>query len=459
MKTIKRYCAENSVRLVIAALAVVCVCFGVTTPGESMAMGIIGEAGPGNLKELEAAFQKAMESMKTGIQKAEDVAGKALEEVKNIGTIHGKTNDELKALGAELKPLSEALAEVKNRMTDLEQKGGKGGAGADEQKSPGQLFAESEEVKEMLSRREFKSKPVSVKGVRQLKTVIVNATGANQPLVPADRYPGITFSPEQRLTIRDLIPVIRTTSNSIEWVKELVFTNNAGPQYDTTSPTPGQEGAIKGESGITFQLNRTAVTTVAHWIPASRQVIQDAPMLQDYINMRLMYGLKLEEEDELLNGDGTNGNLDGLKNQATVFNGGTTNANAIDTLLRAINQVRLAFYEPNGIILHPTDWMNILLLKDSQGRYLFSDPHSSNAPSIWAKPVVATVSQTLGEFTVGAFDRAAQIVDREDANIRVSDSHADFFVRNLVAILCEERLALLVTRPAAIVDGPMSHAG
>lgn len=419
------------------------------------------EGPPTDIKTLHAEMQTAFEAMKKGVTEAREVAAKAIEEVKALGTIHGSTNEKLTKVGEELKPLSDALAEVKNRIQEVEQeRKGRGGSGGADEKSVGEIFVESTEYKDMLEHGRFESKRVKVGSVRNRKVAIINATGQNQPLVPAMRFPGIVFNPEQRLTIRDLMPVVRTTSNSIEWVKELVFTNNAGPQYDTSSPTPGQEGAVKPESGITFQLNNTPVTTLAHWIPASRQVLSDAPMLQDYINMRLMYGLRLEEEDELLNGDGTNGTLTGLKAQATAFTGGNTNANLIDTLLRAFTQVRLAFYEPNGAILHPTDWVErVALLKDSEGRYLFSNPHSMERAVIWGKPVVETVSQTLGEFTVGAFDRAAQIVDREDANIRVSEHHADFFVRNMVAILCEERLALLVTRPAAIVDGSVSFAG
>jgi HK97 family phage major capsid protein len=367
-------------------------------------------------------------------------------------------------IGGKLKPLSDALDEVKNefknRILEVEQKLAHrpgAGSGGEDAKSVGQMFSESEQLKQMLAMKVFNSAPVPVKSLRGQKTLIVNASGQNQPLVRTERTPGVVFAPEQRLTVRDLIPVMRTGSNSVEWVKELVFTNNAGPQYDASPGTT--EGALKPESGITFQLNTTAVITLAHWIPASRQVLADAPYLQDYIDMRLRYGLKLEEEDELLNGDGTAGTLNGLVNQATAFSGGATNQTAIDTLLKAMTQARLSFYEPNGVVMHPQDWTNILLLKDTTGRYLFGDPHTMDVPRIWGKPVVETPSQTQGQFILGAFDRAAQIVDREDASVRISDQHADFFTRNLVAILCEERLALLVTRPAAIVKGALSNAG
>jgi len=203
----------------------------------------------------------------------------------------------------------------------------------------------------------------------------------------------------------------------------------------------------------------TAVITLAHWIPASEQVLEDAPMLAGMIDGRLRYGLDLEEEDELLNGDGTAGTLNGLVNQATAFTGGKTNQTALDTLLKAFLQISLSYYEASGVVLHPTDWTNILILKDTQGRYLFGDPHGQTSPQVWSKPVVATAAQTQGQFIAGAFNMAAEIFDREDAMVRISDQHADFFIRNMVAVLAEKRLALALYRSAAIVKGSLSYAG
>jgi HK97 family phage major capsid protein len=259
--------------------------------------------------------------------------------------------------------------------------------------------------------------------------------------------------------VRDLLPQQRAESNLIEFCRELVYTNNAGPQWDATSPVPHQEGAPKNESGITFELANQAVTTLAHWIPASRQVLKDAKMLQGYIEGRLTYGLKLEEEDELLNGTNLSGELNGLRTQQTAFNGGVTNQTALDTLLKAFLQISLSEYEATGVVLHPTDWTNILLLKDTQGRYLFSDPHGQTSPQVWGKPVVATQSMTQGQFLAGALALAAEIFDSEDATVRVAEQHQDFFIKNMVAILAEERLALVVYRPTAIVGGAISYAG
>lgn len=411
---------------------------------------------PGDVKELHAAMEKAFGAMQENIKKVQDVASKALEEVKQEGTLHAKTNEKLTELGTTGKKLSDDLVELKARTLDVEQKLSKRPTGDERPKSIGATVAESEEFKAIQGKNARELSAVKVGSFH--KTAIINATLNNdQPLVGAVRVPGVMAPALRRLTIRDLLPQTATSGNLIEFARELVYTNNAGPQYDSS---PGStEGAGKPESGITFELTNTPVITFAHWVPASRQVLADAPMLQGYIDGRLRYGLALAEEAALLNGDGTAGTLNGLMNNATAFTYGSTNQTALDTLLKAQLQVSLSYYEVTGYVLNPIDWTNILLLKDTTGRYLFSDPHGMEAPRVWGKDVVPTAAMTAGQFMAGAFALAAEIYDREDATVRVAEQHADFFVRNLVAILAEERLAIAIYRPAAFVKGSISYAG
>lgn len=447
-----------------ALLAVAGVAFaaGVIDVPTAMAGAVLtAEAGAVDLKTLEAAMKKAFDTMQDGIKRAQDAADKAVDEVKREGTLHGETSKKLTVLHDAITPLAGDFKKLRDesnaRMLDIEQKlAKKPGGGGDQEKTAGQIVAESEELKRMLASGEYKMGKVAIPGGRK---TIVNATGASQPLVQADRLPGIVVAPQRRLTVRDLLPTIPTQSNLIEFCRELVFTNNAGPQYDATSPTAAAEGVPKNQSNITFELASSGVVTMAHWIGASRQVLADAGMLRGYIDTRLGYGLKLVEEDDLLNADGTVGQITGLVAQATAFTGGTTNQTALDTILKAFTQVSMAEYEASGIVLNPIDWQNIMLAKDTTGRYLFSDPHSMEAPRVWGRPVVATQSLTAGTFLTGAFDLGASIYDREEMSIRASDQHADFFVRNLVAILCEERMALVVYRGAAFVTGNVSYAG
>lgn len=324
-------------------------------------------------------------------------------------------------------------------------------------KSLGELFLEGDEYKTSVGgdgRALMKSTKarLELKGFDQ--KAITNATGQSQPLVPDQRIPGIQTLPNRRLRIRELIPTGQTTSNLVQYVKENVFTNNAGPQAGG-SPTVAAENTLKNESDLTFTLANAPVVTLAHFILASRQVLDDAPMLASYINGRLLYGLKLEEEDELLNGDGTVGQLNGLMNQATAYNRPTTGTK-LDWLRRAITQLQLSEYDAEFIVLNPTDWEDIELTKDTQGRYIVANPQSLLGPTIWGLPVVPTNSMTAGNFLVANATQAAQIWDRQQAAVELSREDGDNFKKNMVTILAEERLALTVYRPSALIKGVFS---
>ena len=480
--SIKQYVVDNRLRLLTFSALLGGMAFGLVDAASAALGGlIVCDVEPGNLKELHIKMQEAFGAMRDAVARAQDTATNALEEVRKEGSVHAKTSEELKKVGESATALTAKLADMEQkygvvitkegelvaRMLDVEQKiarrpGNLGGG--DIIKTAGLIAAESDEFKACSANpRASKMDPVMVGSFHKAASfdplTIINATGSNQPLVMSQRVPGIVTPGLRRFTVRDLLPQQRTASNMIEFASELVFTDNAGPQYSAESPGPYQEGVVKNESGITFQLSNQAVTTLAHWVPASRQILSDAPMLQSYIDGRLTYGMKLEEEDELLNGSNASGQLNGLVTQATAFTGGATNQTILDTILKAFLQVSLSEYEATGVVLHPRDWVDILMLKDNDGRYLFGDPHNMTNPMIWGKPVVATQSIAYQTFLVGAFALAAEIWDREDANVRISEHHADFFIRNLVALLAEERLALVVYRATALITGSTSHVG
>ncbi len=268
------------------------------------------------------------------------------------------------------------------------------------------------------------------------------------------RVPGIINNPNRVLTIRDLLPVGTTNSNLVQFTRENVFTNNSGPQYSS----PNRENVTKPESGITFTLANAPVVTLAHFIPVSRQVLDDAPQLQSYVNGRLTYGLKLEEEDQLLNGNGTSGNIGGIlaSGNNVAYNRAATGDTKLDTLRKAITQAQLSEYTADTIVLNPEDWEEIELLKSTYGEYIFAGdmgPVNMIGPRVWGKAVVATNSIAAGTFLVGAMTMGAQIWDRMDAGVQISYEDGDNFKKNMATLLAEERLALTVYRPAAFIKG------
>lgn len=381
-----------------------------------------------NMEDLKAAFLENHRTLKTLIDQANA-------EIKVAGTASVETK-------AALATVTESLNGLGLRLDKIEAKGNRDGDPT-AQKSLGENFLESADYKAMALGR-------GVKARLECKS-IVNATGQNQPLVADQRVGGIIALPNRRLRIRQLLPTGQTVSNLVQYAKENVFTNNAGPQAGG-SPTVAGEDVLKNESGITFTLANAPVVTLAHFILASRQVLDDAPMLQSYINGRLIYGLALEEEDEILNGDGTVGTLDGLMHQATAY-ARSFAGTKLDVLRRSITQLQLSEYDPEFIVLNPADWEEIELTKDDQGRYIIANPQSMIGPQIWGQPVIPTNSMTQGQFLTANGSQAAQIWDRMQAAVELSREDSDNFRKNMVTLLAEERLALTVYRPSALIKG------
>lgn len=389
----------------------------------------------------------------TEIKALAETQSKLLESSRELKGWMEKANGEIEATRkiegetkAAIEKLATKSAELTDKCLELERKLA---AGNEEgrnkpQETAGEMLVKSDAYAQMAQGR---AKFARV----EVKAAIVNATGQNQPLVPDMRVPGIIANPNRVFTIRDLLPVGRTSSNLIQYAKENVFTNNAGPQYSS----PNRENVTKPESGITFTLANAPVVTLAHWIPVSRQVLDDAPQLQSYVNSRLMYGLKLEEEDQLLNGDGTGSNISGLLDTGNnvAYNRAETGDTNIDTLRRAITQAALSEYPVDAIVMNPEDWEAIELTKASDGQYIMANPSVMAGPQLWGRRIVATNSIAQGTFLVGAFSMGAQIWDRMDAAVQISYEDGDNFKKNMATLLIEERLALAIYRPAAFIAG------
>lgn len=389
-------------------------------------------------KTLTKEFKGLRDDLKARDDKLKEWTEKAAAEMKDVG----KISEETKAALTEQAKAAEGVAA---RMGELEQIVAKlkdaGLGGHAQRESLGKEVVENEKVKAFLESGGGKVR-VGVKAITSLSS---GDGGAGDLIVP-QRVPGIIRQPDRMMTIRDLLSVGRTTSNSIEFVQETGFTNNAAPVA---------EGAQKPESSIEFTLQTSPVRTIAHWMQASKQVLSDVPALQSYIDTRLRFGLELVEEDQILAGDGTGQNLLGIIPQATPFDDARRRVGdtRIDIVRRAMTQVRLAEYRADAIVLHPSDWEEIELTKDADQRYIWANPRGLLGPTLWGLPVIDTTAVEEGEFLVGNFRMAAQIWDREDANVEISTEDRDNFIKNMVTIRAEERLALTVYRPEAIIYG------
>lgn len=336
---------------------------------------------------------------------------------------------------------------LRARIDELEQKGARrGGGDMLAGQTPGQRFISDPKVIQFMADRINRGR-VRV----DMAAITTGTAGATRDvLVPPQRQPGIITPGLLTFTVRDLLTPGRTSQNSIQYVRETGFTNLAGPV---------SEGDLKPESGLTFELKTVPVSTVAHFMLASKQILDDAPMLQSHIDGRLRYGLAFVEEQQLLNGDGTGVNLHGIVPQATAYAPSFVPAmpTQIDTIRLAILQSEIALFPATGVVLHPIDWARIELTKTTVGEYIFAQVQSMAGPTLWGRPVVSTMAMSVDKFLAGAFLLGAQIFDREDANVEISTEDSDNFRRNLVTIRAEERLALAVYRPEAFIYGDFGN--
>ena len=277
-------------------------------------------------------------------------------------------------------------------------------------------------------------------------------------LVAPQYDPVIQGAPRQNLLIRDLIPTTPVTGQSFTYFKELLHTLGAGMVA---------EGAAKPTSNVTFEQVTDIVKKIAVWMPVTDEALDDVPQLYSYIQELLRYDLELKREGQLLKGDGTGNNLNGIMTQATVFDPGLSKATdtAIDTVRRAIYQARKqSKLAADAVVMSDLDWMNIELQKDGENRYLFANLQGLVTPVLWGRPIVASDSMdegdgstTGGEFLTGSFQQGARIYDRMGFTIKVGMINDDF-IKNQRAILVEERLGLAVRKKFAFVKGRFNFA-
>lgn len=394
-----------------------------------------------DIKTITASLKQVDDQLKAYAERAE-------KEIKRHAEMSAETKAKVDQLLVTQGELQARLQAAEQMVAALES----GGSPA-RPKSLGEQVAESDEFRAFAASGAGRVK-------LSVKAAITSDSASAGDLIVPQRVPGIVAPPQQRLFLRDLLNWGRTTSNSIEYVRETGFTNNAAPVGE--NPSSG-----KPESSLAFEADSAPIVTIAHWVQASRQVLSDAGMLQAHIDGRLMYGLKLAEEQQLLKGSGVGININGIYTQASAYaNPGVTvqAETAIDRLRLALLQVTLAEYDADGIVLNPIDWAAIELTKTADNAYLFATPRGLAVPGLWGRPVVSTQAMDVGEFLVGAFAMGAQGWDREDASITVSLEDRDNFIKNMVTILCEERVGLTVYRPEAFVKGdfdglPVTNGG
>jgi HK97 family phage major capsid protein len=300
-----------------------------------------------------------------------------------------------------------------------------------------------------LMRGERRSAIITLPGLALNMKSILSTPGlgsATTGVSAIERLPVISGGGQRRLHMRDVLPVSPCSHGAVDFLKEVSALPVVSPQTET---------GTKSQAAMDFESEVAPVKTLAVWQAASRQILDDVDGLESFIRRRLFYAILNEEDKQVLAGDGLGQNISGLATEATAFDTGLlgTSWQRLDMIRRAFQMVETAD-EADGafVVLHPADWAAIELTKDGEERYIAGDARSMMQPTLWGRPVVSTSAMTQGTFLVCS-PSAAEIRLRQDIIVEVSTEHEDYFARNLVAIRAEERLALPVYRPGAVIYG------
>lgn len=400
------------------------------------------------LVEVKTMTEKA-EAENRGFTPEEETAAKAklaeIAEVKEKITKAKADNDLLDALRETIKS-DEAHPEGKGSL--------------------GEQFVKSDEYKTFMKsfpsgtigdRARVNSMPMGVK-------TLLTGTGdesVGSALVRPEDSGILELLGRRPLTLRSLISVRTTQSDAIDYVQQLSRENNAAmvPEAQSSKPIDGTtvtdaQGGLKPEGGFVLKKETTNVKTLAEWVPATRRALADVKQLRALIDQELKDDLKEKEEDQILSGDGTGENLTGILSTSgiqkqTYADGGSDIFLAARKAKRKVRTVGRSV--PTGYLLNPEDWEKYDTAKASDGHYLGGGPFGAAQGSVWGLPVIESEAVPVGQGVCADF-RKAILWDREQAQISISDSHADFFTRNLIAVLGEERVAFAVVRPSAFIQ-------
>lgn len=330
---------------------------------------------------------------------------------------------------------------------------GGNGNGGGSTKSLGRAFVENEGyqdwVKSVLrsgdnvAERRIESPIVEVK---TLYTSAGDATAGRPMLGQADRQQEIVRLGWAPLVLRQLVTTIPTQSDLIEVIRELSRDNNADFVAEATA-TSGSSG-LYPESAVEYEMVTTPVQNVGHFIPTSTRAMADGRRMAMEIDTFLREGVDDRTEQVALQGDGNSNHFLGIYNTQNILTQAYSTS-VLATTRKARTKLKVTGrVQPTAWLMHPNDWEAIDLIQDGQQRYYFGGPLEMGTPRLWGQPVVESEYATEGLPILARWTDAVYY-DREQTNVMISNQHMDFFIRGMLLVLADARMAFHVRRPAS----------
>jgi len=282
-------------------------------------------------------------------------------------------------------------------------------------------------------------------------TIGANFTGE---VIPADRVPGYKFDPTRPVHIRELLAQGSTQSDVVRYVKESDYTNGAGATG---------EGSGLGQSDFDMTAADANVRKIGTYFRISEEMLADTPQLTSYLSARAPEKLLEVEDTQILSGNGTAPNLSGIITDSTAFAAGdlagtVESANEFDVIVAALNQLALSNYNADSIVLNPSDFHKILLLKDTQNNYLKDQVYNGLQPVFMGVKVILNTAIAAGDFLIGNFGVGTQLWVRDGVNVEFFREDGTNVRDGFVTVRVSERVALTNYLPKAFVTGDFTTA-
>jgi HK97 family phage major capsid protein len=396
------------------------------------------------------ALKEATEKL-SGLQK--DLAGVFAEagpdlDMEKIKSIDGDTaakvewirtkNAELDEAGAEvdrLQAVEQAATKVRNLPGQRMSGSGSGDDGDGDgprgpEKSFGRRFVES--------KAGTVHRGADVEIDVDLKTLFETTAGWAPEVTRTGR---VVEDAQRPVQVTDLIPQTGTNQSAVAFMEETTFTNNAAERA---------EGGAYAESALALTEVSSPVRSIATFLPVTDEQFEDEARAQAYLDNRLPFFLRQRLDGQILVGNGTAPNLRGVNNVVGIQTQAKGSDPVPDAVYKAFTLVRVTGRAmPSAAIFHPNDWQGVRLLRTADGIYIWGNPSEPGPGRIWGRTVVECDAQTENTAVVGDFMNFSELAVRKGIEVKVSDSHSDYFVKGKQAVRARIRAALIFYRPAA----------
>jgi HK97 family phage major capsid protein len=349
-------------------------------------------------------------------------------------------NDEMSDLGAQVERLTAVSAAASAMGETGRVEAGSNDGGDRRPKGLGELFTSSAAYTARAGSTGPKaSLDISLRDAMSPRNTLMT-TGAGW--APETTRSGLVVEDAQRpVQVTDLIPFVPWTQSAYTYMEETTFTNNAAETA---------EGGAFGEAALALTEKTSAVRKLAVWLPVTDEQLEDVPGARAYAEMRLSFMLRQRLDSQILVGNGTPPNLEGINAVSGIQTQAKGGDPVPDAVYKAMTLVKVTGRaNPQAVVFHPNDWQGVRLLRTTDGVYIWGSPSEVGPQRIWGINVVESDAQTENTALLGDFTNYSLLAVRRGIDVQVTNSHASDFVSGKQAIRADMRAALVVTRPAA----------